>query len=300
MEEIEQSEIVEKPRMHVALRIFLYLVAVLVGMGIFQFLGIKLAGISVDEVMDKQEPHAGIQLLTEFMSLIPLFFITYLFRKYLDRKTFVSLGFSFKGRRNDFLLGLGVAVVLYAVGSGVLILTGNISFSKLGISAQTLIINFASFIAVAVMEELMMRGYVLNNLLPATNKYFALLISSLIFAALHGLNPGLSWLAMLNLLLAGILLGSAYIFTQNLWFAISLHLFWNFIQGPLLGYRVSGNITESFLSATPIGNPNLSGGEFGFEGSLVCTILSGVLAFGIIMYYRKKTTEFADIRRSNG
>lgn len=288
MEEAEVLEKEDKPRLHVALRIFLYLIAVIFGMGLFQFIGMSLAGIGIDKLANDKEPDAAVQMLMELISLIPLFFVTYMFRKYLDRKTFLSLGFSFKGRTGDFLLGLGVAVVLYVVGSGILMLTGNIEFSRLGISVQTIIFSFISFIGVAIMEELMVRGYILNNLLSGTNKYLALLISSVLFAAMHSMNPGLSWLAMVNLLLAGVLLGSAYIFTKNLWFAISLHLFWNFIQGPVLGYRVSGNVTESFLSATPLGNPIMSGGDFGFKGSVVCTILCAVLAIMIIFFYERR------------
>ncbi len=288
MDESNHSVELQKPRLHVALRIFLFLVASIFGIGLFQSAGMRLAEI-VELTKQNQEPSAIVKILMELLSLIPLFFVTFMFRKYLDRKTFLSLGFSFKNRIGDFLFGLAVAAILYIFGSGVLLLTGNIEFSKLGISVQTLLISFISFIVVAIMEELMMRGYVLNNLLSVTNRYIALLISSVLFAALHSMNPGLSWLAMLNLLLAGVLLGSAYIFTRNLWFALSLHLFWNFIQGPVLGYRVSGNITESFLSAKPLGNPILSGGDFGFEGSIVCTILSAALALAIILFYERRS-----------
>ena len=280
-----------KPRLHVALRIFLYLLASIIGMGIVQFTAFKLAGNSTKDLSMSTDFDALTSLLLELSGLIPVILITFVFRKYLDRKSFVSLGLSPKGRTGDFLLGLGVAITLYALGSGILALSGNIEFSNHGIGFQTLLISFVSFIGVAIMEELIVRGYILNNLLSVTNKYLALLISSAIFAAMHGFNPGLSWLAILNLLIAGVLLGAAYIFTRNLWFAMSLHLFWNFIEGPILGYRVSGNSTESLFSATPVGNPVLNGGEFGFEGSVVCTLLCIALALAIILYYQKKESK---------
>ena len=70
-------------------------------------------------------------MLIEVLSLVPLFIVTFLFRKYLDQKTFISLGFSIKGKGVDFLFGLLVAVAIYAMGSTLLVITGNIQFSKL-------------------------------------------------------------------------------------------------------------------------------------------------------------------------
>jgi len=281
------SERTPKPAMPVALRIFLYIIAILIGIGIFQVPAYMLAGYSPGEIAKATEAVSPTQVLISFWGLVPLFLFTWIFRRYIDDQRFSSLGLAIKGRGRDLLLGLGVAIVLYAIGSLVLGLTGNIQFEKMGISTQTLLLNFGLFITVAIMEELMVRGYILNNLLSVMNKYLALAISAVIFAAMHGLNSGITWLAMLNLFLAGVLLGCTYIFTKNLWFAMSLHLFWNFIQGPLLGYKVSGQVTESFLSAKPLGNPLLSGGDFGFEGSVVCTILCAALALVIILYYEK-------------
>ena len=291
MEESVHTEEVRKPRLHVALRILLYLVATLIGIGIFQAVAYMLSGIKVTDFADVT-PTPLNKMLIELLSLVPLFIVTFLFRRYLDRKTFISLGFSLKGKGVDFLFGLLVAVAIYAIGSTVLVITGNIQFSKPGIGIQTLLLNVVTFTVVAITEELMVRGYILNNLLSSTNKYLALTISSVIFAAMHGLNSGITVLAMINLFLAGILLGAVYIFTQNLWYAISLHFFWNLIEGPVLGYYVSGNATESFLSAKPLGSPLLSGGDFGFEGSIVCTILSAMLALAIIIYCEKKQRKF--------
>jgi len=91
-------------------------------------------------------------------------------------------------------------------------------------------------------------------------------------------------------LLAGILLGSTYIFTKNLWFPISLQLFWNFFQGPVFGYPVSRQKIDSLLTNKTIGNETMSGGKFGFEGSILCTIITIVSIILIMIYYNKKTT----------
>ena len=81
------------------------------------------------------------------------------------------------------------------------------------------------------------------------NKFLALFVSAALFAFMHIFNPEIAFLPMLNLLLAGMLLGASYLYTRNLCFPISLHLFWNWIQGPILGYQVSGNnFTTSMLT----------------------------------------------------
>lgn len=298
MEEIVNEDKITKPRMHVALRIFLYLVAVLAGIALFQGVAYALSEIKVTDLADVT-PSPFNKLLIEILSLVPLFAVTFVFRKYIDRKSFVSLGFAVKGRWKDLLLGLLVAVFMYTVGSLILVATGNIVFSSLGIGIHALMLSVVTFIVVAITEELMVRGYILNNLLGSTSKFWALFISSVIFAAMHGMNPGISFLALVNLFLAGVLLGATYIYTRNLWYAISLHFFWNLIEGPVLGYHVSGNTTESFFSASPFGNALLSGGNFGFEGSIVCTLLTAILAAFIILYYRKKEPGKGDITSAN-
>lgn len=100
--------------------------------------------------------------------------------------------------------------------------------------------GFLLYVFVALTEELLVRGYVLSNLMDSMDKYWALVISSVIFSILHGGNPSFGWLPALELFLAGILFGIPYLYTQNLWFPIALHFSWNFFQGTVLGFKVSG------------------------------------------------------------
>jgi len=274
--------------MPVALRIFLYLIAFLVGTGIFQFIGMAVSGIGMEELGQINKLDVGVHLILGLWGLIPLALFTFIFRKYLDEKSIVSLGFSIKGRGVDWLMGLIVALVIIVMGSLILQIMGYVEISRQVPNYEVLGLNFLLFLVVAISEEISMRGYILNNLLSVMNRYAALAITAVLFALMHGLNTNITWLSMLNLFLAGIVLGASYIFTKNLWFPISLHLFWNFLQGPILGYNVSGQITESLFSAKPIGNPVISGGEFGFEGSIVCSILIVLVSGGIFAYYERK------------
>ena len=127
------------------------------------------------------------------------------------------------------------------------------------------------------------------------NKFLALVLSAFIFACLHLGNPGMTNFSLFNLTLAGILLGATYIYTRNLWFPISLHLFWNFIQGPILGYDVSGTGDRDTLIKLHISdNTLMNGGNFGFEASLPCTILM-IIAIGLIIYnYETKKEKYEE------
>jgi membrane protease YdiL (CAAX protease family) len=128
-------------------------------------------------------------------------------------------------------------------------------------------------VAVAFMEELVFRGYLLNNLMQSVNKWLALLITALLFAVVHISNPDVTILPVLNVFVAGLLLGINYIYTKNLWFSIFFHFIWNVFQGPVLGYEVSGFDMPFILEQNLEGPALLTGGEFGFEGSIICLLL---------------------------
>lgn len=273
-----------KPALPTWARIPLFIIAFIILSGIFQILGLMIAKIPLADAAKISELGTSKLLIVQFWTLVPMLILVVVFRKFIDRKTILSLGFSIKKRGADLGIGLLMAVLIIGGGSVLLIVLGVIEFSVLKLNAKELLLSFLLFIIVALNEEIMMRGYILNNLMSAMNKYLALVISAVLFTAMHGFNASLSWIALTNLFLAGIVLGAAYIFTQNLWFPISLHLFWNFFQGPVLGYHVSGQKIDSLFAVQLSGNEMLNGGGFGFEGSLVCTGMT-LLMTGIILYY---------------
>jgi membrane protease YdiL (CAAX protease family) len=147
------------------------------------------------------------------------------------------------------------------------------------------------FIVVALNEEILMRGYVLINLMDSMNKYIALVVSSLLFSAMHLMNPNVSLVSVINLFLAGILLGIYFIHKGNLWCPIGMHLTWNFFQGPIFGFEVSGEITNSLIVQEITGPELLTGGKFGFEGSLLATV--AIIVLTIVIHLKHKKVEVA-------
>lgn len=213
----------------------------------------------------------------------------YVLLVYVEKRPVSDLGLTWRRQEKPVWNGLLFVVFFYMAGFGVSLLLDAVRIIGIRFHPFDLLFSFLFFVLVAFAEEIMVRGYILGCLLrTGMNRFLALALSSLIFGLLHLFNPSIAFLPMLNLVLAGVLLGSVYIYTRNLWFSISLHLFWNWIQGPVLGYKVSGNNFHSSLFILRLPGPNLlSGGAFGFEGSLICTILLVIAIAGIIAWYEK-------------
>ncbi len=119
------------------------------------------------------------------------------------------------------------------------------------------------------------RGYMLQTFARAKLAWLAIAFTSLFFASAHLNNPNATYISILNTALAGIWFGIAYLKTRNLWFVFGLHLMWNWVQGAFLGLPVSG-ITE--LTTAPLfrvsefGAEQITGGNYGIEGGIACTI----------------------------
>lgn len=200
------------------------------------------------------------------------------------------LGLSLKGRGKDLLAGAGVAVLLYAVGFGLSLLMGMVEVADVQWMLRDLLGALMFFLLVAVTEEVMLRGFVLGRMLSeGMNRFVALLLSSALFSAMHLFNPNFAFLPFVNILLAGCLLGASFLYTRNLCFPIVLHWFWNWLQGPVLGYEVSGtDCGQTLLTLRLKGSDLLTGGSFGFEGSLLCTVLLVVGTLAIVGYYERR------------
>lgn len=208
----------------------------------------------------------------------------------LERRPFSDLGLSVKGHAKGLWYGFLMAVLLYLVGFGLSLVMGEVEVSGFQFRPLDLLGALLFFGLVALFEEILMRGYILGHLLHTRlNKFLSLFISAALFAFLHIFNPEIAFLPMINLVLAGMLLGASYLYTRNLCFPLSLHFFWNWIQGPILGYQVSGNNFMSTMLKLRMPEENvLNGGAFGFEGSLICTVLMIVCTILIVWWGEKR------------
>ncbi len=286
MERKEES-LQEQPkrRMPALVGIIVFMLLFFVLSGVIGMVGLSAMGVPLD---GSARYTLSQQLVLQLCTLLPVLLSAWIVLRWIDHRPFSDLGFSWRGM--DFLCGLLVILILFGVGFSVSMAMGVVTVTGFHWNTGDLACSFLFFVLVSLTEEIMVRGYVLGRLLHTRlNKFVSLGISSLLFSLMHIFNPNVAFLPLLNIFLAGLFLGASYLYTRNLWFPISLHLFWNWIQGPVLGYNVSGQaIGESALS---IGMPDqniLNGGAFGFEGSAVCTVLL-VIATGLIIgWYERK------------
>jgi len=121
-----------------------------------------------------------------------------------------------------------------------------------------------------------MRGYIYRTLRERWPPWVSALVSSILFSLLHAANPNVSRVALLNIVLAGMVLAALVERTGSLWSATIAHGVWNFALACLLSVPVSGVSVFHLLSVKITGDPTVTGGGFGPEGSAVLTVL-GVL-----------------------
>ena len=287
--EIEETTEIKTHKIAAVWGILIYILVFFVGMipaGLLLMipLGLEMTGVS---------PNA-IQLAETFSNQIAMlgasFFAAWFVLRFIDGKSFSYLGFSLKGRKDDLILGLIVALSIIGLCFLILIVSGSVDIYSVDFEIPSLILSFIVFIMVAFAEEVMCRGYILGRMLDTKlNPFLSLLISAVIFAAMHAINPNFGLVPFINLILAGMLLGISYIYTRNLWFPISLHLFWNWFQGPIFGFEVSGQeLFPSLFGLDRTENNLFNGGSFGLEGSLLCSAF--MIGFTVLLglYYAKK------------
>ena len=146
------------------------------------------------------------------------------------------------------------------------------------------------FAWVALLEELLFRGFVFQRLVDGLGASAALLLMAALFVVAHLGNPGMEgatefW-ASIDTALGGVLLGLAYLRTGSLALPIGIHFGWNWVQGSLLGFNVSGLDQTGWLLPQLLDRPQwLSGGAFGPEASVFAVLVD---ASAVLMLWRWK------------
>lgn len=157
----------------------------------------------------------------------------------------------------------------------------------------TLLTYLVFFLIAAYNEELLCRGIFLGYLLKENAVWIALVFSSLLFTGLHMGNPDFSLLAFTNIFCAGIIFGLLYIYGgKNLYLPTIFHAGWNFFQGPVLGFAVSGFKLPNTLFLVE-SNSSTSAINFGLEGTAACAYINVafILILSANLYYTQKQSQ---------
>lgn len=160
----------------------------------------------------------------------------------------------------------------------------------------TLLTFLVQMAAVSYYEEIMARGYLLRNLAegfsvgtltPVWGAVIAVIFSSIIFGLMHAGNPNITNLALLNIGVAGVMLALPFIVTGRLAFSIGLHFSWNFCQGGIFGFRVSGmDFRSSIIQIQQSGPKWWTGDSFGPEGGVIGLVGIFLVILFTLLYFR--------------
>jgi len=214
----------------------------------------------------------------------------YIVRRFLDKRSVGSLGFKIdKHAALDILAGIIITFMMMGSIFVVMQALGWVTFESFAWntdSVQTVIsqalVFFFLFIIVGFNEELLFRGYQLQTITSGLNLFWGLVISSIVFGGLHLGNPNATWVSAAGIFFAGLFLAFGYICTKQLWLSIGLHIGWNFFEGVVFGFPVSGLTIYPLIHINVSGPKVWTGGAFGPEAGL---IILPALALGVALIY---------------
>jgi len=201
-----------------------------------------------------------------------------------------------KGPIKDLFFGVTLGIVAMSIAFFILLLSKQITIhASFKISTFTFIYLFV-FILVGIFEEVFFRGYIMRTMeMNHNHKATVYLVSALIFSIFHLGNPNVSLTGLVNIVLVGILFAYMFDVTKSLLLPIGYHIMWNFFQGGIFGFPVSGIPPEGIIKIDiSHGSHWLTGGAFGVEGGLVATLVI-VLSF-IATYLYSKNNKREHIR----
>lgn len=237
-------------------------------------------------------------LLSLLITLFSFVFISLLvfFRvKVIEKRSISSIGFNKNNWLKKYSLGFLIGLAMMSIIVLILLPFGYITIEKnpiqpVGVSAiaSVLVILFGWIIQGAT-EEIVTRGWLLNILSTKYNIGVGLLISSTLFGLMHLTNPNVNYIAVINIILVGLFYGLYVIKTNDLWAVCGMHSAWNFAQGNIFGFKVSGLDVSvgSLIDLNLVGSDFVTGGIFGPEAGITATFIL-LASIGILLFIDKK------------
>ncbi|ANY76581.1 peptidase [Paenibacillus ihbetae] len=185
----------------------------------------------------------------------------------------------------EALLGVLTGTIFIAGSVFIIMALGGYSFQWASSASvgSVLTSSIGAALGAAIVEELIFRGLVFQAIDRFWGKPLALAVTSLFFGIAHLGNTGATlWSSFAIALEAGVLLGAAFLWRRNLWFAMGLHFSWNAIE-ELLGIPVSGHSSAGLFTVEVNGTTLLTGGDFGLEGSIVPVVVSLLISIPMLI-----------------
>lgn len=238
------------------------------------------------------ESDAGIMISAQLFSTVFIAAVGLLFCRFIEKRSFQSMGLHRKGCVKLYALGMLLGMAAFSAVVGISLMTGAVFCSNIGVSSWWIYLLICTgWIIQGAEEEIMCRGYLMTTLSAKMPMWAAVLVNSAFFSLLHILNPGVTVLALVNILLVGIMLSLLAIRCDSLIPSCAVHSVWNCAQGNFYGLPVSGMQSgPSVFHFEPINGMELwTGGSFGLESGLGATIVTAVVITALLFIPRRNT-----------
>jgi len=245
-------------------------------------------------------PETAVELMVLLIATFgPLFLILAGWLFLFEKRKFWTIGLERKQALYYYLRGLLVGVFMFASAVGISAALGYIAFEEgnpqtQGIAALGgVLIIFFGWMVQGAAEELLTRGWLLQVIGSRYHPVIGIFLSSLLFALLHALNPNVSWIALLNIFLFGIFAALYTLYEGGLWGIFSIHSAWNWAQGNLFGFEVSGleAVGNTAINLMEVGPDMITGGPFGPEGGFAATIVLLISSVLVLIASQRQTSD---------
>ena len=223
-----------------------------------------------------------------------------LFWKVFDKKPIREIGLiNIKNGYKDLIKGLILGASSLIIVFLILLVTKNIllvnPLTKPNFS-PSLFTGVILFIFVGINEELFARGYCMTVLKQTGNRWVVVIVSAMIFSLLHFFNPSMNFFSYLNLFLFGLFTAYMFVKSGNLWLSIGCHITWNYFEGNVFGFQVSGQSANGLYNVHNTVNNIINGGNFGPEGGLVVTFILFVGLIYMWKFYKPSISQNSNIK----
>ena len=259
--------------------------------------------VSMDKMMDIIANVPQWMNIVLLVGELGLLLVVFLYCRLLEKRKLSTLGFQKKGCVLEYVKGAALGLLLFGIVYILCYVSGSLSVEGVSLSGETVLYVvgfFAGYLIQGMAEEVLCRGYLLVSLSRRCSVTLSVVLSSLFFSMLHGMNQGVTLLAHINIFLFGLFLALLFIRWENIWIVGALHSIWNFAQGNLFGIQVSGMQLQPSLIKSDVkeGWEIINGGSFGVEGGLAVTVVLAA-ALGILGYSMKKHGCFVEAVSGN-
>ncbi len=255
--------------------------------GCFIVLQILMAGVGFILEFAFKNPSGDLTVLLNLLTFLPVPFFMILLSRRIEKRSLESFGFA-QNALPSVAKGLLIGLVMFLAVVVIGVISGQYRFAGFDFSCSYFFIPYLVCFAVqSFSEEFYSRGWTITYFSKNHSIITAVLISCIVFILPHMMNTGLNLMAVINLFVFGLVFAVLFLRFDNIWVCCGLHTMWNFTQGFLMGFNVSGIETSSIIKFTQTSSSLIAGGSFGPESSLIVTFVA-IITLIVLVYYPKK------------